>query len=154
MDIGKIINPNKINLDLQATTKDEVFREMSELLYQEGVLSSVEDFIVDVYKREEEGQTGLENHIAIPHGKSNAVLQTSLAIGRTAHPIPWETIDGKPVHCIILFAVRMIDKTTTHIKLLSQVASALADEEVVEKLLTENDPEQIISLFTVHAEAM
>ncbi|WP_411343781.1 PTS sugar transporter subunit IIA [Paenibacillus sp. WLX1005] len=152
MDITKIINKHRIKLDLQATTKDEVFHELSELLYEQGVLSSVDAFVADIYQREAEGQTGLENHIAIPHGKSEAVLQTSLAIGRTAHPIPWETIDGKPVHCIILFAVRMVDKTTTHIKLMSQVASALADEEVVDRLLTEPDPDKLIALFSVHAE--
>lgn len=151
MDIAQILNENRINLHLRAATKDEVFREMSGMLLREGVLSSVDDFIADVYKREEEGQTGLENHIAIPHGKSEAVLQTALAIGRSEHPIPWETLDGKPVHCIILFAVRMTDKTTTHIRLMSQVASTLADEKVLDALLIEQDPQKIISLFKVYA---
>ena len=42
---------------------------------------------LDVYKRqvwqrEAEGSTGFENHIAIPHGKSSAVINTTLAIGQ------------------------------------------------------------------------
>lgn len=47
--------------------------------------------------------------------------------------------DDKPVHVVILFAVRNVDKTTVHLKLLSQVAMALADDETLEKLLTTQD---------------
>ncbi|KRF65476.1 fructose PTS transporter subunit IIA [Peribacillus sp. FSL K6-1552] len=147
MDITKIINEKLIDLNLKAKTKDEAIWELAELLEKDGALSSKEEFIKDVYLREAEGQTGLENHIAIPHGKSAAVLKTSLAIGRTENAIEWETLDGKPVHCIILFSVRLVDQNTTHIKLLSQVASTLADEEIIERLLTEQEPANIMNLF-------
>ncbi|MFE6074623.1 PTS sugar transporter subunit IIA [Paenibacillus sp. NPDC057886] len=147
MDITKIINERLIKLDLKARTKDEAIEELAELLEKDGALSSKEEFIKDVYLREEEGQTGLENHVAIPHGKSAAVLKTSLTIGRTEHPLEWETLDGKPVHVVILFAVRLVDRNTTHMKLLVQVAGMLADEEVLERLLHEPDPAQIMDLF-------
>ncbi|MBP9477039.1 MAG: PTS sugar transporter subunit IIA [Sebaldella sp.] len=147
MDITKVINENMINLNLKGRTKEEVLDEMSDLLFEHGVLTSKEEFLKDVYLREAEGQTGLGNYVAIPHGKSNSVLKTSLAIGRTTNDIAWETLDGKPVRCIILFAVRAIDKTTVHIKLLSQVAEALADDDVVEELLTKKNPKEIIELF-------
>ncbi|MGE7762137.1 MULTISPECIES: PTS sugar transporter subunit IIA [Peribacillus] len=153
MDITKIINENLIDLNLKSKTKDEAIWELAKLLEKDGALSSKEEFIKDVYLREAEGQTGLENHIAIPHGKSAAVLKTSLAIGRTENAIEWETLDGKPVHCIILFSVRLVDQNTTHIKLLSQVASTLADEEIVERLLTEPEPADIINLFA-HRESI
>lgn len=106
----------------------------------------------DVWQREAEGSTGFENHIAIPHGKSRAVKQTTLAIGRTAQDIPWETLDGSKVRCIILFAVRLEDQNTTHIRLLSQVAAALADDDVIDRLLTETDANNIIALFSQYAE--
>ena len=67
-------------------------------------------FIKDVWQREAEGSTGFENHIAIPHGKSSAVINTTLAIGRTRRDIPRETLDGSSVRCIILFAVRLEDQ--------------------------------------------
>ncbi|MCU5774469.1 fructose PTS transporter subunit IIA [Erwiniaceae bacterium BAC15a-03b] len=152
MDINKILNANRVTLTMNATTKDEVIQELTELLYQDGALSCKEEFIRDVYLREAEGSTGFENHIAIPHGKSSAVKQTTLAIGRTRQDIAWETLDGSKVRCIILFAVRLEDQNTTHIRLLSQVASALADDEVIAQLLQETDPERIIQLFSQYAE--
>ena len=147
MDINKIINKNRINLELNATNKEEALNELAELLLKDGVLSSKENFINDVYLREEEGETGIGGGIAIPHGKSDSVIKTSLAIGRTKEGIEWETLDDEPVRCIILFAVRQVDRTSVHIKLLAQVAGALADDDVVAALLTKNNPEEIIDLF-------
>ncbi|MDE1190198.1 fructose PTS transporter subunit IIA [Erwiniaceae bacterium L1_54_6] len=152
MDISRILTPRRVNLALTATSKEEVINELTELLYQDGAISDREAFIADVWLREAEGSTGFENHIAIPHGKSAAVRQTTLAIGRTQQDIPWETLDGSQVRCIILFAVRLEDQNTTHIRLLSQVASALADDEVIAQLLAENDPGNIIRLFSQYAE--
>ncbi|MFS2221088.1 PTS sugar transporter subunit IIA [Pantoea sp. B65] len=152
MDINKILNAKRVKLTMTATSKDEAIQELTDLLYQDGALSSKEVFIRDVYLREAEGSTGFENHIAIPHGKSSAVKQTTLAIGRTRQDIAWETLDGSKVRCIILFAVRLEDQNTTHIRLLSQVASALADDEVIAQLLDETDPERIIQLFSQYAE--
>ncbi|WP_413733826.1 PTS sugar transporter subunit IIA [Sodalis sp. RH21] len=152
MDITKILNANRVKLTMTASNKEEVIQELTDVLYDDGAIISKEEFIRDVWLREAEGSTGFENHIAIPHGKSSAVKQTTLAIGRTRGDIPWETLDGSHVRCIILFAVRLEDQNTTHIRLLSQVASALADDEVIARLLSETDPDNIIRLFSQYAE--
>ncbi|MDI9768683.1 PTS sugar transporter subunit IIA [Pantoea dispersa] len=152
MDISRILTPRRVNLALSATSKEEAINELTDLLVSDGAISDRAAFIADVWLREAEGSTGFENHIAIPHGKSSAVRQTTLAIGRTRQDIPWETLDGSQVRCIILFAVRLEDQNTTHIRLLSQVASALADDEVIARLLAENDPGNIIRLFSQYAE--
>lgn len=148
MDISAVINRNKINLNLNATNKSEALIELSELLFKEGVLSSKEDFVKDVYLREAEGETGIGGGIAIPHGKSKSVLKTSLAIGRTKQPIEWETLDDMPISCIILFAVRDVDSTTTHIRLLGEVAGKLADDDIVNLLLKSQNPDEIIEVFS------
>ncbi|HCP26032.1 MAG TPA: PTS fructose transporter subunit IIA [Pantoea ananatis] len=152
MDISRILTPRRVNLNLQASSKEEAIIELTDLLFSDGAISDKQAFIKDVWLREAEGSTGFENHIAIPHGKSSAVKQTTLAIGRSQQDIPWETLDGSKVRCIILFAVRLEDQNTPHIRLLSQVASALADDEVIAQLLVENDPSEIIRLFSQYAE--
>ncbi len=124
-----------------------VIEELTDLLIQDGAVTNKEDFIRDVWLREELGSTGFENHIAIPHGKSSGVSRTALAIGRTQHAIPWETMDGSDVRCVILFAVCLVDQNATHIRLLAQVSGSLADEDIIAKLLVESDPHKIIALF-------
>lgn len=152
MDISKVLKVQNIKLDMQARTKEEAIEELTDLLVKDGAVTNKEGFLHDVWLREEQGSTGFENHIAIPHGKSTSVAHTTLAIGRTLNDIPWETMDGSDIRCIILFAVRMVDQNTTHIRLLSQVSGALADEDIIAKLLEENNPEKIIDIFNSEAE--
>jgi len=148
MDLSTIIDEKRINLELDVANKEEALDALADMLIKSGVLSSKEGFIKDVYLREAEGQTGIGGGIAIPHGKSKSVLKTSLAIGRTKKPILWESLDDEPIQCIILFAVRDVDSTTVHVKLLGEVAGKLADEEIVDKLLTTRKPKEIISIFS------
>ena len=152
MDLKEIVNENLINLDMKAKTKKEAIEELTESLYQEGKVRDREAFVKDVYIRESEGKTGLGNHIAIPHGKSAAVAVTSIAFGRTKQALAWETPDNQPVHVILLFAVRNADKTTLHLKLLAQVAVALADDAVLEKLLKTTDKKEVLRLLSQRVE--
>ncbi|HCC0236784.1 PTS sugar transporter subunit IIA [Klebsiella pneumoniae] len=152
MDISTVLNVKNIKLNMTARTKEEVIEELTDLLIQDGAVTNKEDFIRDVWLREELGSTGFENHIAIPHGKSSGVSRTALAIGRTQHAIPWETMDGSDVRCVILFAVCLVDQNATHIRLLAQVSGSLADEDIIVKLLVESDPHKIIALFNSETE--
>ncbi|MBQ4342849.1 MAG: PTS sugar transporter subunit IIA, partial [Erysipelotrichaceae bacterium] len=68
MGLRDILNEEIIDLDLKGTTKDEVLHELAGHLKTAGYISDVEDFVKDIYVREEEGITGMGNHIAIPHG--------------------------------------------------------------------------------------
>ena len=147
-----MLNVKNIKLNMTARTKEEVIEELTDLLIQDGAVTNKEDFIRDVWLREELGSTGFENHIAIPHGKSSGVSRTALAIGRTQHAIPWETMDGSDVRCVILFAVCLVDQNATHIRLLAQVSGSLADEDIIDKLLVESDPHKIIALFNSETE--
>lgn len=147
-----MLNVKNIKLNMTARTKEEVIEELTDLLIQDGAVTNKEDFIRDVWLREELGSTGFENHIAIPHGKSSGVSRTALAIGRTQHAIPWETMDGSDVRCVILFAVCLVDQNATHIRLLAQVSGSLANEDIIAKLLVESDLHKIIALFNSETE--
>lgn len=147
MDISTVLNVNHIKLNMVARTKKEAIEELTDLLVQDRSVSNKDEFLRDVWLREAQGPTGFENHIAIPHGESSAVNHTTLAIGRTQPGISWETIDGRDIRCIILYAVRFQEENTHHLRLLTQVSSALADENIIAQLLEENNPENIIELF-------
>ena len=148
MDFEQVIKSETIDLNLKATNKDEVLEELTNLLFENGLLSDKEGFLNDVHEREKISSTGIGGYVAIPHGKSKSVSKTSIAIGRTQQDIEWESLDGLPVRFIILFAVTEEDKNTTHIKLLSKVAGTLADEEVCKQLLTVGSEQDIVDIFT------
>lgn len=103
MDITKILNTNRVILDMKATSKTEAIEELTDILQKDGAISCRETFIQDVWQRESEGSTGFENHIAIPHGKSSAVVNTTLAIGRTRQIFPgklWTVAMYGALYCL------------------------------------------------------
>lgn len=146
MVITEVMRESCIDLELKGTTKDEIIREMADLFDRSGVLTSKEEFIKDVYLREKEGPTGIGDGVAIPHGKSDAVITTSMAVGRAKHDIEWMSMDDKPVRVFVMFAVNSADKSQL-VSLLSQVAVALCDEQVIKQLFSTNSAAEIIQLF-------
>lgn len=147
VDITRIINPNLIKLKLKGITKKEVINELSDLLKLDNDIDNKQIFVKDVLKREMEGETGIGQGVAIPHGKSIAVKNTTIAIGLSCHPIPWETLDNQPVTAVILFAVRNQDASTLHLKLLQQVAILLSDDDFIDKLHHAKTKEKVIQLL-------
>lgn len=146
LSIRSVLNEQRIDLHLKGRTKDEVLNEMVDLLFKDSVLSSKEQFLKDVYYREGEGITGIGDGIAIPHGKSDSVLHTAVAIGRSDHDLEWRSIDDKPVRLIIMLAIKSVDKTV-HMKLLSNVATSLCQRDVIEQIFISEDKKEIIELF-------
>jgi PTS system fructose-specific IIA component len=147
MDVTEVINKNAIDLYLQVDDKKGAIEVLSELLLKDGSIHCKEEFINDIYLREAQGMTGIGDYIAIPHGKSDSVVKTCIAVGRVHKGISWETIDDKPVKLIILFAVDNESKNNQHVKLMAKVAGALANKKVCEALLEAENPEDVLSIF-------
>lgn len=147
INIAKVINQNLIDLHLNGKNKKDVINELSILLKNDDDITNTQDFIEDVFIREKEGETGIGQGVAIPHGKSSAVKNTKIAIGLSDHPIPWETLDNKPVTAVILFAVRDQDASSLHLKLLQQVAVLLSDDDFISKLHAAKNKRNVIDLL-------
>lgn len=146
-DISQVLTKELISLNLQSRSKEDAIAELTDLLVEHGDVIDRQGFIDDVLKRENEGMTGLGQGVAIPHGKSQAVKNTTLAIGISQNDIAWESLDNKPVNIIILFAVKDTDANTLHIKLLQKVAILLADESFIQNLHDIKTKEELIRLF-------
>ncbi|SPP29202.1 PTS system, fructose-specific enzyme IIA component [Brochothrix thermosphacta] len=147
LDITKVLDKKLINVDLKSNTKKGVIAELSQMLAKESYLIDEKQFIADVMQREEEGLTGLGEGIAIPHGKSEGVQTTTIAIGKLSNGLEWGSLDDQPVHVIILFAVKNTDATTMHIKLLQKVAIMLADNNFLTSLREANTADEIYELI-------
>ena len=117
------------------------------MLFESGALNDKDAFLGDVLSREEISTTGIGNGIAIPHGKSLSVKETTVAIGRLKNETEWESVDDKPVKLVVLLAVNEADKTGVHVKLLSNMARKLASEENCKRLLDAKDADEIIKIF-------
>ena len=105
-------------------------------------------FLKDVLDRESVSTTGIGNGIAIPHGKSPSVIETTVAIGRLENETEWESVDDQPVKLVVLLAVNDADKTGVHVRLLSEMARKLASADNCKRLLDAADADEIIKIFS------
>lgn len=148
MQIQDILDEQLIDANLSSKSKEEVLKELTKLLKNNHYISDESGFLEDVYAREAVGQTGIGNFIAIPHGKSKFVNKIGVAIGISKDEIEWETLDGKGVKGIILFAVGDDNEgAKEHLKLLSLFARKLGNDEIVETLLEANTSDEVIASF-------
>ncbi|GCF92557.1 PTS fructose transporter subunit IIA [Enterococcus florum] len=148
IELDKVIHKELMQIESTAENKAEILNELAQLLDEKGYIESAERFLKDVYLREEEGETGIGQGIAIPHGKSPAVKETTVAIATLKNEIEWETLDGKGVSVVIMFAVKDSDANTTHVLLLQKIAILLANDCFIERLKTVATVDELFELIT------
>ena len=146
-EIARVIDEKLIALDMDVSTKDEMLSALTDLLDRQGKLNDRAAFLDDVMWREGEGQTGIGMGVDIPHGKSEGVNETALAIGVSKKPLAWESLDDEPVGVVILFAVTQGDSDVVHLKLLQHVARLLAHESFAERLHRVKTSQEMLALL-------
>lgn len=148
MEAKDVIDINLIKTNLSFETKSEIIHFLSETLKENDKINAIDGFVSDVYKREEQGQTGIGNFVAIPHGKSKFVNKPSVVIGINEKEIPWESLDGKGVRVVVLFAVGNDDMAAKeHLKLLSIFARKLGNDDVIKNLINSETKDDVIEAF-------
>ncbi len=149
--ITTLINEHLINLDLKATRKEEVFTEMARLLVAQGKVSDEQQFVKDLWAREELGNTGFEEGVALPHAKSAAVCNPAVAIGISRNGIEYGAEDGKPSH--IFFMIASPDGGANHhIEVLAELSGKLIEEGFIAKLLAAKTPADALALLLTKKE--
>ena len=99
---GGLLNVNTLRPRLLADTKAAAISELIELLDDEGLVSDRHEALSAVIAREEGMSTGLENGIAMPHARTNAVDRLVCAVGIKPEGIDFGTLDNSRVRIVIL----------------------------------------------------
>ncbi|MDD6467377.1 MAG: PTS sugar transporter subunit IIA [Erysipelotrichaceae bacterium] len=142
-----LINDNLILLNSDCSNKDETITLLANTLNEQNRLFDKDQYIKDVYNREEELPTSMGLGIAIPHAQSIGVSKTSLVFIRTKSPILW---NNDEVRMIFGIAVPKENKDNEHLKILSKLARKLMDEDFRAQLLNENDKEVCANLLLIN----
>ncbi|MCR3970047.1 fructose-specific PTS transporter subunit EIIC [Aeromonas veronii] len=149
--ITTLINEHLINLDLKATRKEEVFTEMARLLASQGKVSNELAFIKDLWAREELGNTGFEEGVALPHAKSAAVCNPAVAIGISRNGIDYGAEDGKPSKLFFMIA-SPAGGANHHIEVLAELSAKLIEEGFIDALLAAKTPADALALLLAKKE--
>ena len=146
-----VITLDCIDIDLKGTTKLEIIDEMVDILYNNGKLNDREEYKKEILKREAQSSTGMEEGIAIPHGKTDAVKIPTVAIGISKKGVDYESLDGEPSHLFFMIAAPA-NSNDSHIELLSKITTLLLEDDIREALLNVKSKEEVLDILMKNAE--
>jgi fructose PTS system EIIBC or EIIC component len=129
-----LLTPDRIKIPLEARTKDDLLRELVQVVVESDRVEDPEDVLRAVREREAVLSTGIGNGVAIPHGKSAAVPELRMAAGITSVPVDFDALDGQPVRLFFLL-VGPETAAGPHIKALSRISRLVRRDPVRERLI-------------------
>lgn len=146
LSIDDITGEALVTLNLDSTDRWAAIDELAGLLEADGRLTDRDAFVQAVREREEDGATGMEMGIAIPHGKSAGVAQPSVAFGRSPSGVDFGAGDGTPADLVFLIAAPD-GESDLHVTLLSRLARKLVHDEFRDALRDAATPADVIHII-------
>lgn len=132
MQLRDYFTPEAVGLDLHVQTKDEALEAMVALLQVDPEAS---DTLLRLLRRREQlGSTGVGRGIAIPHCRATIVDRVRLAFGRIPAGIPYDAIDGGPVHYLFLIVAPPVEVSNLYLPVLGRLAQFAKESDVPDRL--------------------
>lgn len=146
LDLSILLDERLVKFNFDGTTKEEVIEKIGEVMYESGKITDKDEYIKGVLEREKECTTGIGRGVAIPHCKNDAVKDAGFALIQLKNNIEWSSLDGEPVNYVIMLAAPNTEDNV-HLRILSQLARNLMDDDFLYALTNANSIEKIKKLF-------
>ena len=141
-----LIAEDIVLLDAEFQSRDEAITALVNAAADSGRISKADDVVAAALAREEQHSTGVDHQVAIPHARSSAVTQPTLAFARLREPgVVWA--DGEePSRLIFLIAVPD-NAGKAHLKLLSKLARNVMKEDFRNTLYAAQTPAAAVDVI-------
>ncbi|WP_408898968.1 fructose-specific PTS transporter subunit EIIC [Nocardioides sp. R1-1] len=124
--------------------KDDVIDALAARVADAGRATDVERLRADLRAREAKAPTGMKDGIAIPHCRSGAVTEPTLAFARLATAVDFGAKDG-PADLVFLIAAPD-GGGNAHLQILAKLARALVKPEFTGALRSASSSEEVVAL--------
>ncbi len=146
MALVDLISEEVVKVPLSSTDKPGVLRELLQILKDAGMVDDYDRVLEAIYKREELGSTGLEEGIAVPHAKTDAVKSLTIAIGISPQGIDFHSLDGKPSQLFFLM-LALPNQSGPHIEALAEIAKLSKSRAFCNALINAKSAKEVVALF-------
>ncbi len=148
MEMANFLVWNAVTANLPAATREAAVRDMVQALADAGQFPAAEldDIVRAVLRREQLGSTGIGRTIAIPHTRHTSVTRLVGTCATVRAGIPFDAIDGDPVHVLFLL-ISPQDRPAEHLRALECVVHAVGDDTYVQRLRAAATNEELTALL-------
>lgn len=152
MTLLDILASKSTIVGLKSETKDGIIEELVNSLEVGDVITDRDKVLQAVLEREKIMSTGIGDGIAIPHGKSDAVVKLAAALGIHKRGVEFEALDGEPAYVFFLL-VSPANVSGPHIKALARISRLLKNDDFKKKLIEADSAEEVIEAIEAEEEA-
>ncbi|MBM3290006.1 MAG: PTS sugar transporter subunit IIA [Candidatus Hydrogenedentes bacterium] len=131
-------------------SKHEALDQLIAAIHSLGVVANLDAFAQAVRERETVMSTGIGAGVAIPHVRLDAVAKPTVGIGISHDGIEFNTLDNKPVHIVVFFAMPT-GSQKEYLGLLAQVMTAMKETGFREELGACQTPDEVVRLLNAPA---
>lgn len=132
-----------LDADLGAD-KEAVIAALAAAVAEAGRATDVEQLRADLYAREAKSATGMKDGIAIPHCRSVAVTEPTLAFARLAPGVDFGAKDGAADLVFLIAAPE--GGGNAHLQILAKLARSLVKAEFTDALRSAATAEEVVAL--------
>ena len=127
------------------SVSDAVVRLVDRLL-EGGDISSAEELVTEVMRRETEGSTAIGGGLVIPHARFSGVREVRLAVATLADPVDIPSEDGRPIDVVILLVGPEGDPRQM-LRVLARLARLVRQESFLQNLRDASTPDTLRAAF-------
>ncbi len=143
ISLEAIIPPERVIL-LDATTKEEALRRLAAVVATSPEVTDGTRLLSALHEREKVMSTGIGLGIAIPHAKIPSVKDFVVGFAKVDHGIDFNSLDGKPVHFIVMIA-GPDNQQERYLQLLARITLKLKDAGVRRRLAEARTVDDILA---------
>lgn len=141
-----VFNTNIIEIKHNQLTRDNAIDELISKLEENHYITSFDKVKKAILDREAESTTAIGMNVAIPHGKSDAVKQPTVAVLQNKEGVEWESLDGSKPQIVFMIVVPN-SSNNTHLKLLQRLSRTLMDDNTRNQLINAKDKDEIYNIL-------
>ncbi len=145
-----LIDEGLICLDIAANDKQGLFVELAARLKACGKIGNQDQFVRDLWARENLDNTGFEQGVALPHAKSEAVLQPAIVIGISRQGIDYGAEDGLASRLFFMIA-SPAGGANHHIEVLAELSTKLLEPGFIPRMQAATSKTEVLSLLAATA---
>ncbi|MFH1868968.1 MAG: PTS sugar transporter subunit IIA [Candidatus Omnitrophota bacterium] len=146
MKLMDFLNKDAVTTDIKSTKKEDVIRELVDILSKTNPIKEKEKLIKTLMDREALGSTGIGQGIGIPHAKSSSVNELTAALGISNKGVDFDSLDGEPTHIFFLL-VAPEDAAGPHLKALARISRMLKDKFLRDSLISAKDKKTALDVI-------
>ena len=150
--MSNLYSERLIAVNLEADSKDSAIEQLICMLDKENRINSLSEFRDSIYERENESTTEVGEYTAIPHGRSETVIENSVCIATLKKPVIWNFETKEEIDIIFMLAVKK-DSSDTHIEILSELASKIMEENFISNIKNSDSKNEIYKIITEKEDA-